>query len=245
MIQTLKSMDEIHARRADLKARGLDFTEPGKLSPWRFLWKLRFRQDLQPTDVMKSWDVDHAVRIIERYAPDRSTPVLDMGCFNSEVLYALHALGYRDIHGCDLNPLCRWMPFWNSIRYHVSDLTKTPFPDRRFGALTCLSVIEHGVPLDAMVSEVTRLLRPGGLFIFSTDFDATGQPHEIDPKFRVFNQSWRIFTPEELDGFIGRFRDLGYSLVDPGHVDMAHDQRPIHWNEQDYTFTMVALKAPG
>ncbi len=245
MIQTLKTLEEIHASRAGLKARGLDFTEPGRLRTWRLLWKLRFRNDLQPTDVMKSWDVDHALKIIEQHAPDRGTPVLDMGCFNSEVLYALHALGYRDVHGCDLNPLSRWMPYWTSIRYHVADLTKTPFPDGRFGVLTCLSVIEHGVPLDAMVAEVARLLRPGGLFLFSTDFDSSGRPHEIDPKFRVFNQSWRIFTPEELEGFIGKFRALGYTLLDPGQVDMTHPQNPIRWNEQDYTFTIVALKAPG
>ena len=81
---------------------------------------------------MKSWDVANALRVIEAAAPGRSTPVLDMGCYNSEVVYALHALGYRNVHGCDLNPLSRWLPYWHAVRYTPADLTATPYPDATF-----------------------------------------------------------------------------------------------------------------
>jgi SAM-dependent methyltransferase len=177
--------------------------------------------------------------------PSRSTPILDMGCFNSEVVYALAALGYKNVHGCDLNPLARWMPYWDRVKYACADLTKTPYADGAFGAITCLSVIEHGVPVDALAAEADRLLRPGGLFLFTTDFDATGHPHEIDPEFRVFDQSWRIFTPETLDEVIDRFQRLGFALLDPDRLDRDHAERPVHWHGQEYTFTMVALRKPA
>jgi SAM-dependent methyltransferase len=245
MILTLKSEQELHASRAELAARGLDFSDPARVRLWRLLYHARFRTPLPPADPMKSWDVAEALKVIEQAVPNRATPILDMGCFNSEVIYALHVLGYKSIHGCDLNPLCRWMPYWHAVRYSRADLTATPYPAGSFGAITCLSVIEHGVPLDAMAAEVDRLLRPGGVFIFTTDFDATGSIHEIDPKFRVFGQSWQVFTPDGLSEVVDGFRSRGFELVDPTKVDLVHDLRPVRWKGQEYTFVLVAIRKSG
>ena len=134
MIRTLKSLDELDASRVELGRRNLDFSRPARTFFYRLLFHARFRKPLQPTDITKSWDVDHALRIIESSCKDRDSPILDMGCYNSEVLYGLYALGFQKIYGCDLNPLCRWMPYWNKIHYVQADLTQTPFPDHYFGA---------------------------------------------------------------------------------------------------------------
>lgn len=245
MIRTLRSRDELQAAREALRARGLDFTQPGRLGAWPLGYRLRYRQPLPVPDFTKSWDVASAVALIEEHEPDLDAPILDMGCFNSEVLYALHALGRRRLHGCDLNPLCRWMPYWSSIRYELSDLTRTRYPDGAFGAITCLSVIEHGVPVGPLVAEARRLLRPNGLFIFTTDFDGTNEAHVIDPRFRAFGQSWRIFGRDELRALVREFEDVGFTLLGPSAIDLSHEERPIHWNDQDYTFILVAMRAPG
>jgi SAM-dependent methyltransferase len=245
MMLTLKSKDDLHVAREQLRRRGLDFTDPKRLGLWKWPYQIRFRARLPRADFMKSWDVANAVRLIERHVPDPRAPILDMGCYNSEILYVLHGLGYRKLYGCDLNPLCRWMPYFTSISYQYADLTRTPYPDRSFAAMTCISVVEHGVPLESFVTEVARLIRPGGLFLFTTDYDASGLPHEIDPEFRVFGQSWTIFTPETLHDLISRFFARGFSYLEPDTRDGGHDERPVHWNGQDYTFVMVALRAPG
>ncbi len=245
MMLTLKSQDDLQACRAQLRERGLDFSDPKRLGLWRLPYKIRYRVDLPNADVLKSWDVANALRLIEANVPDKDGPILDMGCFNSEILYALHNLGYRHVHGCDLNPLCRWMPYWNKIAYRAADLTKTPYPDREFAAITCMSVVEHGVPLDALADEVKRLLRPGGLFVFTTDYDASGASHEIDPQFRVFGQTWTIFNPESLNALVDRFLSRGFTYLDSASMDGQHAEKPVHWNGQDYTFVMAALRAPG
>lgn len=244
MIRTLRSHDEILASRARLRERGLDFTSPGQLGLWRWLFRLRFWTGMPVPDLTKSWDVASAVEIVENAVPDRSLPVLDMGCYNSEILYVLHALSRRSLAGCDLDPRCCWMPYWHRIRYVWSDLTATSFRDAEFAAITCLSVIEHGVPLERLVSEVRRLLRPGGVFVYTTDYDATGQPHDIDANFRAFGQPWTIFTPEGVSALNNRFLRAGFSLLRPTDVNWSHTERPIAWSGEQYTFILVALKAP-
>src|SRR5262249_24227387 len=111
-------------------------------------------------------------------------------------------------------------------------------------------------PLDRLVAEILRLLCPGGIFLFPTDYDASGQSHEIDPQFRVFGQSWQIFTPEALSALIGQFEAAGFTLLDPPpndiphshhptHPDRAPRDRPIRRKGQEYTFVMVGLRAPA
>jgi len=245
MILTLQSDAELADCRAVLRRRGLDFSDPARARFWRLLYRARFRMPLPPADPLKSWDVRHALELIEANAPDLGTPVLDMGCFNSEVVYALDALGYRDVHGCDLNPLCRWLPYWNRVHYACADLTHTPYPDGRFGAVTCLSVIEHGVPIGAMAAEAARLLRPGGLLVLTTDYDADAAPHAIDPQFRVFGRGWQVFTPEGLDGVIEAFAARGFAPLDLAKAVRTHAERPVHWNGRRYTFALVALRKSG
>ena len=241
MIKVLQSFDEIGRARADLATLGVDFTNRSLTRLWRLLYRLRYRAPLPDADRMKSWDVLHALKLIRQHVT-HSSHVLDMGCYNSEILWALHRSGFRHLAGCDLNPLCRWMPYWHRIDYRLADLTRTPFPDASMGALTCLSVVEHGVPIDGLVAEARRLLKPGGLLVFTTDFDGTGARHEIDPAFRVFEQSWQIFSRETLRQLTDKFLQAGFSWLDAEQLSLDHTERPIHWNDQDYTFVMVVLR---
>lgn len=247
MLKTLQNWQEIQKCRQQLQDKGLDFTEPKKTRLWRFFFDLRFRYNLlcPHPDFIKSWDVVKTTELIESIICNKQDPILDMGCFNSEILYVLHALGDQSLYGCDLNPICRWMPFWHKIRYQVADLTETSYPDKYFAAITCLSVIEHGIPLNKLIQEVQRILRPGGLFIFTTDYDATGQEHIIPADFRMFGQTWIVFGQNELHQLIQQFKDVGFELLKPGEVMDTHVQCPIFWHGHNYTFTMVAMRAPG
>ena len=244
MISLLESQEEIRSARATLRSEGLDFAQHGRLRLWDILYRVRYRVPMPKPDLIKSWDVMNAWQIVEREIPDRRAGILDMGCYNSEILYALHARGYRNLHGCDLNPMCRRMAFWHAVRYRQADITSTPYPDAKFAAVTCLSVIEHGVPIDALVKELKRLLQPDGIFIFTTDYDATGGGEAAVTEPRPFGLEWQIHTKQTLLDLFSRFERAGFTLLDQDARLPTHHQRPITWNGKEYTFALAALRAP-
>jgi ubiquinone/menaquinone biosynthesis C-methylase UbiE len=134
------------------------------------------------------------------------------------------------------------MPFWHAIRYRHGDITATAYPDRRFRAITCLSVIEHGVPLDPFISEVKRLLQDGGVFVFTTDFAADGVDDAGLEDVRPFGLDWQIFNRDSLQDLVDRFLASGFSLLQPTTTSLEHSQRPITWKGREYTFALVALQ---
>lgn len=113
----------------------------------------------------------------------------------------------------------------------------TPFKDETFGAITAISVIEHGFNSTALLTEISRLLRPGGYFIASFDFwpekvDTTGVP--------FFGQEWKIFSQQEVLAFIDDARN--YHLTPCGNIDLAVQDRPIECEGKKYTFAWLALR---
>jgi SAM-dependent methyltransferase len=162
-----------------------------------------------------------------------------MGSVGCAILPALHRLGYRDLHGIDLNPQVCDMAHADAIDYVVGDLTRTPWPDGHFAAITSISVIEHGVDDDALLAEVARLLRSGGVFLFSTDY----WPAKIDTSgIQLFDLDWRIFSAEDIDAFVAAAKKRGLHPVGDHRAPIASAaSKPIHFADRDYTFLSGAL----
>jgi SAM-dependent methyltransferase len=162
--------------------------------------------------------------------------VLDAGASGGVILPWLARCGYKNLVGVDLDE--HLPPSTDVLRYERADLTRTPFPDGSFDAITCLSVIEHGVPVDDYLAEMSRLLKPGGILVTSTDYW-----HEpIDTSDNPHGDNWRIFTPGEIQDLIARAgRDYGLTLSGP--LDLACQDKVVHWEyvQRDYTFVVFTL----
>lgn len=187
----------------------------------------------------KNWDHLAAVSTILAHT-STSACILDAGAeFYSNVLPALFVYGYRKLYGINLSftdPARR-----GPILYLPGDLTRTPFPDAHFDAITCLSVIEHGVPLDAYFREMHRLLKPGGLLITSTDY----YPTPIDTLGMVAHGSpIKIFSKPEIQSALALAQKFG--LVPTGDLDLECKDKPIRWDDYglDYTFVIFTLRKP-
>jgi SAM-dependent methyltransferase len=189
-------------------------------------------------DPRKSWDVQRALEALEENCtPD--DPVLDIGSLASAIPPALHRLGYRRVHGIDLNPQVRQMPHADDVDYRVGDMMSTPFEDGYFGAITAISVIEHDFAPGPLLEEVRRLLRPNGFFFFSTDY----WPEKIDTgDARPCSMDWTLFSADEITAFLQQAAELGLEPVaEPGQAIRTVGERPISFGGFDYTFLAGAL----
>ncbi len=239
----LRARDDVRAAAAELRRRGwVDFGSTLERSRAAAAVRRALGRSPLP-DPLKSWDVLRALEAVVQTTAPRQ-PVLDLGSVACPVLPCLHRLGYRDLHGVDLDPRVAVMPFAREIDYRAADMTATAWPDESFAAITAISVIEHGLHRGALLDEVARLLRPGGAFVFSTDY----WPEKISTDgVRLFGLDWRIFSAREVEALLAaaRERDL-HPVGDPLAVLRAplangRATRPVSYAGRDYTFLYGAL----
>lgn len=187
-------------------------------------------------DRLKSWDILTTATFIRERLP-RTAPILDVGAFASEILPVLHRMGYTSLTGVDLNPGVRRMPHSGKIRYEVADFMRTPFEEGAFDAITAISVIEHGFDPPRLLSEISRLLRPGGYFIASFDY----WPEKIDTVgTKIFGMEWMIFSREDVLDFVSKAGDYGLGPI--GDMALDAGDRVIRWGGKEYTFGWLALR---
>jgi SAM-dependent methyltransferase len=187
----------------------------------------------------KNWDHLAAVNAIVGAMPESSC-ILDAGAeFYSNVLPALYVYGFRHLYGMNLSftdPARR-----GSIRYAPGDIRSTGFADGFFDAITCMSVIEHGVPLEPYFREAYRLLKPGGLLITSTDYFT--EPIDTGNK-SAHGAPIKIFCKREVEEMIALAKGCGFAMT--GEVDLDGARRTVRWDKYDldYTFLIFTLRKP-
>lgn len=131
------------------------------------------------------WKPGSALHVLQSMNPPRfsffdryvshwpNLKVLDVGCgggFTSEFLASRGAL----VTGVDPSALsietAKHHAAQNSLQidYRVGVGEKLPLPDKSFDVVVCVDVLEHVTDLAKVLSEINRVLTPGGLFLFDT-----------------------------------------------------------------------------
>lgn len=115
----------------------------------------------------------YIARALDEFAGDRRLDILDMGCGDGLLIRSFLDLGH-EFYGFDLpdreaalrekmGPVFDGR-FDDRIRI-MADERRIPFDDGMFDVVYANQVFEHVRFLDQMLSEVVRVLRPGGLFV--------------------------------------------------------------------------------
>jgi SAM-dependent methyltransferase len=199
-------------------------------------------------DLPKNWDALGAVGAVLTLGDDgsRSARVMDAGSARySPVLPWLRLYGFgavpQSLVGINLEfgePVTR-----DGVVFRHGDVTATGLEDGSLDAITCLSVIEHGVPIEGFLRESARVLRPGGVLCVSTDFDQ--EPPDTSGR-TAYGSEVRIFGPEDIRQLVAKADAAGLELVgDLATSDaFAHSERPVHWARVglDYTFILLTFR---
>ena len=232
-MEVLKNQSQIVSARQELKAKGASCIE----SPFRsFLRRYSLVRDIALGDFVKSWDVLETLNFIEQHV-QKNEPIMDIGCYASEIIVALHKSGYTNLTGADLNPDLKKMPCQDSIRYENTNFMQTPFADASFKAITSISVIEHGFDGQALLKEMSRLLQPDGYFIASFDY----WPEKIDTTgIKFFGMEWLIFSKQDVADFVSQA--AGFGLTPVGELHFEGQDTPIECGGKKYTFGWLVLK---
>ena len=107
--------------------------------------------------------------------------VLDMGCGDGVLSYLIAQTG-GSVSGIDL---CKFAVEYAKkkatrrqahIDFSIQDVCGTSFPDGVFDAVVSNEVIEHLIKPERMLSEIKRVLRPGGVAVLSTPIRVSKEP---------------------------------------------------------------------
>ena len=232
-MRVLLEKQQIGQARRELIGKGASVVD----SPFRrLLRKLRLVRGMAVGDSLKSWDVLTTINFLDLHVA-KDEPILDIGCFASELIVALYRLGYAILTGMDLNPDLKDMPHRDFISYEMGDFMHTRFADASFRAITSISVIEHGFDGPSLLRESSRLLKPGGYFMASLDY----WPEKIDTAdTQFFGMDWKIFSKSDVADFIAEAQT--YGLFPVGELNFAGKDRVIDCGGRQYTFAWLALR---
>jgi SAM-dependent methyltransferase len=189
------------------------------------------------SDPSKNWDSLAALSTILRRT-DNKAYILDAGAeLYSTVLPWLFLYGYKNLRGINLvfnSPVKR-----GAIHYEYGDITHTRFNEGTFDAITCLSVIEHGVDIRAYFKEMSRILKPGGVLITSTDYYET----PIDTKGQyAYGVPIHIFSKTEIIAALEVAKE--FDLILTGPLDLNCEEKAVRWEPYglEYTFAIFTLQ---
>jgi len=104
---------------------------------------------------------------IARVIP-RGSEVLDVGCGNGFIAHQLSAMLGRSVIGIDLGSGAE-----AAIDYRQYDGARFPAPDKSFDAVTLCYVLHHAQDVPIVLSEISRVLRDGGLAVIYEDIPQT------------------------------------------------------------------------
>jgi SAM-dependent methyltransferase len=189
-------------------------------------------------DLPKNWDSLAALDLILK-CTGKDARIFDAGGeLYSMILPWLYLYGYTNLSAGNL--VFRKTIKKGPIVYHHADITRTGSAPAVYDAITCLSVIEHGVDLRSYFSEMSRILKPGGVLITSTDYfditvDARGQT--------AYGVPIHIFNREEIAEALALAAQFG--LKPTGPMDLRAEQKVVKWRKQydlNYTFIIFSLR---
>lgn len=149
---------------------------------------------------------------------------LDVGCSSGSVLKIAKAIGITSVQGVE--PATKAAKTAQKLGYDVVDgyLDDAGFADESFDVLSLFEVIEHLSNAGPMADEVSRVLRPGGLWLVGTANAESWTANNLREK-------WEYFSIAQNGGHISFFNPRSIRQLAQRHgysVAYIHTKRVLH-----------------
>ncbi len=176
--------------------------------------------------------------LLRNLGPLDGKTILDAGCGKGKFSRALQRNGACRVFGIDPSPAylgrgAKSARAGGQARYLCGSISRLPLPDQSFDAVICSEVIEHIPDPDRALSEMARVLKPGGrILIVDKQIRALHTRYFVPVRLWKW---WREKTGRWMYPAGAPFREIWYS---PGELQKLMARR----------FVMQApelLHAPG
>lgn len=176
----------------------------------------------------KEYDQGHDGRFVRCMYPEivrqveaaEGENILDIGCGNGNILKTLTGRRPGNYYGVDLSPAMigeakKRLP--EGVNLQIADVVNLPFADQSFDILLCNASFHHYEEPDKAISEMHRVLRPGGTLILG------------DPTFPLLRKlfNWAIKWGNSGDVWIYGKKDI-LPLFQKGGFDI------LKWKRLNY-----------
>ncbi|RIK43879.1 MAG: hypothetical protein DCC55_04265 [Chloroflexi bacterium] len=141
-------------------------------------------------------EAEKIYQIYQRYLSQmrsyrQTNRVLDVGCAIGLFLVATNADGWESYGVDPSEPLSTYGREKYGVEIYHSELSQMAFPRRHFDVVTLWNVIEHLLDPMAVLREVHRVLRPGGLLILQ-------MPNWDDIAREFLGPQWDMFVTDHF-----------------------------------------------
>lgn len=228
-MRTTRLMDEDLKKQQELYDKGWrKELQAGKEERGNLKTNLEF---LDQTDVLK-----------------RDDKVLEIGCGIGSVVFELSKQGF-DITGTDISSeaISYGLKKYGDVRLEVQPAETLPYDDESFDVVLSFDLFEHIAQIDRHVSEVRRVLRPSGFYLFQTPNKYSNAIYETlwtkSLQWRRYHPS--LHSPGQLrrrlagHGFETRF--IKMNPINEFTLKKLKKLGPIGWIIRHVNFRMVPL----
>jgi SAM-dependent methyltransferase len=142
-----------------------------------------------------------------------SESIVDVGCGNGSILRHLKSRGYRNLHGVEISQYAIRCLRRDGIEMHFGILPSIPLPDNAFDVVIASQVLEHVIRRRRFLSEIWRVLKPGGRgFVFVPD-DCLGPISESEHVAKYNARSLRGVLEQQFEVVgVTSMRDVHHAM---------------------------------
>ena len=152
-----------------------------------------------------------------------ASAVADLGCGTGEMLASLYRNRPKELDprliGVDSSPEMLEqarirLPTADSIDLRLGELENLPMRDREVDGVILSMVLFHIFEPQKAIAEVSRVLKPGGLFLLA-DFER----HEHEEIKKIIGGAWLGFPKEKIESWLG---DTDFEVLEIQSFQVEH-----------------------